>query len=135
MLLRVLKIAILNMEIKMLDKKTMLVVLHCSEIIIVVIIVGVLASLALPKFFSTVEFSRAQEALSSLATVRGGLERYYVSKGILTSVLQHPTLIPAIIKVSPTRILLLTQELLLQMVIPLPPPVIPLMAGQAAIEL
>lgn len=51
------------------------------EIIIVVIIVGVLASLALPKFFSTVEFSRAQEALSALATIRGGLERYYVSKG------------------------------------------------------
>ncbi len=51
------------------------------EIIIVVIIVGVLASLALPRFFSTVEFSRAQEALSGIATVRGGLERYYVSKG------------------------------------------------------
>ena len=51
------------------------------EIIIVVIIIGVLASLALPRFFSTVEFSRAQEALSGLSTVRGGLERYYVSKG------------------------------------------------------
>ncbi len=51
------------------------------EIIIVVIIVGVLASLALPRFFSTVEFSRAQEALSAIATIRGGLERYYVSKG------------------------------------------------------
>ncbi|MCB9771984.1 MAG: prepilin-type N-terminal cleavage/methylation domain-containing protein [Candidatus Omnitrophica bacterium] len=51
------------------------------EIIIVVIIVGVLASLALPKFFSTVEFSRAQEGLSALATIRGGLERFYVSKG------------------------------------------------------
>ena len=51
------------------------------EIIIVVIIIGVLASLALPRFFSIVEFSRAQEALSGLATVRGGLERYYVSKG------------------------------------------------------
>jgi prepilin-type N-terminal cleavage/methylation domain-containing protein len=51
------------------------------EIMIVVIIVGVLASLALPKFFSTVEYSRSQEALSAIATVRGGLERYYVSKG------------------------------------------------------
>ncbi len=51
------------------------------EIIIVVIIVGVLASLALPKFFSTVEYSRAQEALGAIATVRGGLERYYVSRG------------------------------------------------------
>ncbi len=51
------------------------------EIIIVVIIVGVLASLALPKFFSTVEFSRAQEGIAAAATIRGGLERYYVSKG------------------------------------------------------
>ena len=51
------------------------------EIMIVVIIIGVLASLALPKFFSTVEYSRSQEALSGIATVRGGLERYYVSKG------------------------------------------------------
>lgn len=51
------------------------------EIIIVVIIVGVLTSLALPRFFSIVEFSRAQEALSAIASVRGGLERYYVSKG------------------------------------------------------
>ncbi len=51
------------------------------EIMIVVIIIGVLASLALPKFFSTVEYSRSQEALSAIATVRGGLERYYVSKG------------------------------------------------------
>lgn len=51
------------------------------EIIIVVIIVGVLASLALPRFFSTVEFSRGQEALGAMAAVRGGLERCYVSKG------------------------------------------------------
>lgn len=50
------------------------------EIIIVVIIIGVLASLALPKFFSTVEFSRAQEAYSAMATVRGSLERYYLMK-------------------------------------------------------
>ncbi len=51
------------------------------EIIIVIIIVGVLASLALPRFFATVEFSRAQEALSAIAAVRGGMERCYVSKG------------------------------------------------------
>lgn len=51
------------------------------EIIIVIIIVGVLASLALPRFFATVEFSRAQEALSAIAAVRGGMERCYVGKG------------------------------------------------------
>lgn len=51
------------------------------EIIIVIIIVGVLASLALPRFFATVEFSRGQEALTAISSVRGGLERCFVSKG------------------------------------------------------
>lgn len=48
------------------------------EIIIVIIIVGILASIALPKFFKTVEFSRAQEALTSLGTVRLSMERCYL---------------------------------------------------------
>lgn len=48
------------------------------EIIIVIIIVGVLASLALPKFFQTVEFSRSTEALASMGTLRGALERCYL---------------------------------------------------------
>ena len=45
------------------------------EIIIVIIIVGVLASLALPRFFSTVEFSRSTEALNSLGVIRQAVER------------------------------------------------------------
>jgi len=48
------------------------------EIIIVIIIVGVLASLALPRFFSTVEFSRSTEALSNLQTIRSSVERCYL---------------------------------------------------------
>jgi len=48
------------------------------EIIIVVIIIGVLASLALPRLFSTVEYSRSTEALSSFATIRSSLERCYL---------------------------------------------------------
>ena len=36
------------------------------EIIIVVIIIGVLASLALPRLFSTVEFSRSAEAIGGV---------------------------------------------------------------------
>lgn len=48
------------------------------EIIIVIIIIGVLASLALPRLFSTVEFSRSAEALASFATIRGALERCYL---------------------------------------------------------
>lgn len=51
------------------------------EVIIVIIIVGVLASLALPRFFGTIEFSRGQEALSGITAVRGAMERCYLQKG------------------------------------------------------
>ncbi len=50
------------------------------EVIIVIIIIGVLASLALPRFFSTVEYSRATEAMQSLATVRQSVERCYLMR-------------------------------------------------------
>ncbi|MBI5149671.1 MAG: prepilin-type N-terminal cleavage/methylation domain-containing protein [Candidatus Omnitrophica bacterium] len=49
------------------------------EVIIVIIIVGVLASLALPRFFSTVEFSKSSEALTSLGTLRESMERCYLA--------------------------------------------------------
>lgn len=45
------------------------------EIIIVIIIVGVLSSLALPRFFSTVEYSRSTEALNALGVIRGAVVR------------------------------------------------------------
>ncbi len=47
------------------------------EIIIVIIIVGILASVALPKFFKTVTFSFSAEALTNLDTLRGALNRCY----------------------------------------------------------
>jgi type IV pilus assembly protein PilE len=50
------------------------------EIIIVIIIVGVLASLALPRFFATVEYSRSTEALASFTAVRQALERCYLQR-------------------------------------------------------
>ena len=46
------------------------------EIIIVIIIVGVLASLALPKMFRTVEYSRSTEALQTMNSLRQSIERY-----------------------------------------------------------
>ncbi|MFH1359588.1 MAG: prepilin-type N-terminal cleavage/methylation domain-containing protein [Candidatus Omnitrophota bacterium] len=52
------------------------------EIIIVIIIVGVLAGLAVPRFFRTVEYSRGMEALSNLGTLRQSINRCY---------LQNPT--------------------------------------------
>ena len=48
------------------------------EIIIVIIIIGVLASLALPRFFKTVEYSRATEALSHLSSIRQAVNRCYL---------------------------------------------------------
>ena len=51
------------------------------EIIIVVIIVGVLASLALPRLFSTVEYSRSTEALASIGSIRGSMERCALKSG------------------------------------------------------
>ncbi len=48
------------------------------EIIIVVIIIGVLASLALPRLVSTIEFSRSSEALSALTALRSSVERCYL---------------------------------------------------------
>lgn len=49
------------------------------EIIIVIIIVGVLASLALPRFFATVEFSKSVEALNAMSVIRGSMERCFVA--------------------------------------------------------
>ena len=54
------------------------------EIIIVVIIIGVLASLALPRFFKTVEFSKGTEALSNLSTLRQSMQRCFLQTSDFT---------------------------------------------------
>ena len=50
------------------------------EVIIVIIIVGVMASLALPRLFSTIEYSRSTEAFASIASVRSSMERCYLRR-------------------------------------------------------
>ena len=45
------------------------------EIIVVIIILGVLAGLALPRLFSNVEFSRSAEALNSISILRQSIQR------------------------------------------------------------
>lgn len=52
------------------------------EVMIVVVIVGVLASLALPRFFSIVERTRALEGIALLQQIRGYMERCYVSRNL-----------------------------------------------------
>ena len=51
------------------------------EIIIVIIIIGVLASLALPRLFSTIEFSRSSEALAAITSIRSSMERCRLQNG------------------------------------------------------
>lgn len=48
------------------------------ELIIVIIIVGVLASLALPRFFRVIEGARATEAVSTIGALRQAVERCYI---------------------------------------------------------
>ncbi len=48
------------------------------ELIIVIIIVGVLAAVALPRFFRVIETSRVTEARVSIGAIRQGLERCYL---------------------------------------------------------
>jgi prepilin-type N-terminal cleavage/methylation domain-containing protein len=48
------------------------------ELIVVIIIVGVLTSLALPRFLKLIEGSRATEALTNISALRQAVERCYV---------------------------------------------------------
>ncbi len=51
------------------------------EIIVVIIIIGILAGLALPRFFRTAEYSRATEALANLSSLRQAMNRCYLISG------------------------------------------------------
>jgi len=56
------------------------------EVIIVIIIVGVLASLALPRLFNTVEFSRSTEALNVIGGLKRQADRCALSREVTTGV-------------------------------------------------
>ena len=56
------------------------------EIIIVIIIVGVLASLALPRFFQTIAFSRSTEALNAIGVLKRATDRCALMAGEGTAV-------------------------------------------------
>lgn len=57
------------------------------EVLIVVIIVGILGALALPRFIGAVEKSRGAEALSNLGSLRHSLNRYFLERQNYTTTL------------------------------------------------
>lgn len=51
------------------------------ELLVVVLIVGILTSVALPKYFLSVERSRATSAIITLSSIRNALNVYVTAKG------------------------------------------------------
>ena len=47
------------------------------EVLIVVIIIGVLASIALPQYTATIEKSKSGEAVMNVGAIRSSLDRYW----------------------------------------------------------
>jgi len=53
------------------------------ELLIVVIILGILASIALPQYTSTIEKARSGEAIINVGSIRTALDRYWYQNGVL----------------------------------------------------
>src|SRR3990167_1825435 len=51
------------------------------EVIVVIVVIGIMLAVALPKYNRVVEKSRQAEALTNLAAIRGAQMRYYAEKG------------------------------------------------------
>ncbi|MCM8793048.1 MAG: prepilin-type N-terminal cleavage/methylation domain-containing protein [Candidatus Omnitrophica bacterium] len=51
------------------------------EILVVIIIIGILATLALPQYMKTIKKARVAEASSNIGSLRGALLRYYQEYG------------------------------------------------------
>ncbi|KKL85386.1 hypothetical protein LCGC14_1955250 [marine sediment metagenome] len=54
------------------------------ELAVVVVIIGVLAAFAVPRFLSSVERSKAAEAFNYLSSVQASQERYHARQGTYT---------------------------------------------------
>ncbi len=55
------------------------------ELAVVVVIIGVLAAFAVPRFLASVERSKAAEAFNYLSAVQGAQERYHARQGTYAS--------------------------------------------------
>ena len=59
------------------------------ELLVVVLIIGILASIALPQYFKAVEKARGAEALSLLGAIAGAEQRYYLTQDKYTTNFQE----------------------------------------------
>ena len=55
------------------------------EMLIVVIIIGILASIAMPQYFRTLEKSRSAEAVTNTGAIRMALDRYWYQESAVTT--------------------------------------------------
>ncbi|OIO32834.1 MAG: hypothetical protein AUJ70_04705 [Candidatus Omnitrophica bacterium CG1_02_40_15] len=55
------------------------------ELLIVVIIIGILATIALPQYTQTIEKARSGEAIINIGAIRVALDRYWYQNGALPS--------------------------------------------------
>lgn len=51
------------------------------ELLVVVLIIGILASMAIPQYFKVVEKARVAEAMSLISSIKSAQERYMASGG------------------------------------------------------
>ncbi|MBU1852487.1 MAG: prepilin-type N-terminal cleavage/methylation domain-containing protein [Candidatus Omnitrophica bacterium] len=55
------------------------------EVLIVVIIIGILAAIALPQYVNTIEKARSAEATSNIGALRSSVDRYWYEQNALAS--------------------------------------------------
>ena len=58
------------------------------ELLVVVLIMGILASVAMPQYFKSVEKSRASEGIDALSAIASAQERLFMQKGTFSAYLR-----------------------------------------------
>lgn len=62
------------------------------EVLIVVIIIGILAAIALPQYINTIEKARSAEATSNIGALRSSMDRYWYDQAALAATYSAATL-------------------------------------------